>query len=80
MYIYCVVCYHVKSAPYVRSVDHVFAYLHTVDDDSECPMDYETTLIPNVFPHTHCQVSLKVCHIIQIDGLSHEEAEDDQRL
>ncbi len=37
-------------APYVRSVGHVFAYLYTLDDDSECPMDNETYLLPNVFP------------------------------
>ncbi len=28
MYIYCVVCYRVIVAPYVRSVGHVFAYLY----------------------------------------------------
>ncbi len=37
-------------APYVGSVDHVFAYLYTLDEDLECPMDYETSLLPNVFP------------------------------
>ncbi len=37
-------------APYVRSVGHVFAYLYTLDDYSERPMDYETSLLPNVFP------------------------------
>ncbi len=42
-YVYCVVCYHVIVAPYVRSVGHVFAYFYTLDDDSECPMDYETS-------------------------------------
>ncbi len=36
-------------APYVRNVDHVFAYLYTLDDDSERPMDYETSLLPKVF-------------------------------
>ncbi len=50
IYIYCVVCFHVIVAPYVRSVGHVFAYLHTLDDDLECPMDYETSLLPKVFP------------------------------
>ncbi len=50
MYIYCVVCYHVIAAPYVRSVGHVFAYLYTLDDDSECPMGYDTSLLPKVFP------------------------------
>ncbi len=39
-YVYCVVCYHVIVAPYERSVGHVFAYLYTLDDDSERPMDY----------------------------------------
>ncbi len=52
MYLYCVVCYHVIVAPYVRSVGHVFAYLHTLDDD----LDYETSLLPNVFP-PYCMVS-----------------------
>ncbi len=28
---------------------HVFAYLYTLDDDSEPPIDYETSLLPNVF-------------------------------
>ncbi len=46
MYIYCVVRYRVIVAPYVRSVGHVFAYRYTLDDDSECPMDYETSLLP----------------------------------
>ncbi len=51
MYVYCVVCYRVIAAPYVRSVGHVFAYLYTLDDDSECPMDYETSLLLSVsFP------------------------------
>ncbi len=36
------------SAPYVRSVGHVFTYLYTLDYDSECPMDNETSLLPNV--------------------------------
>ncbi len=39
-YVYCVVCYRVIVAPYVRSVGHVFAYLYTLDNDSERPMDY----------------------------------------
>ncbi len=50
MYAYCVVSYCVMVAPYVRSVDHLFAYLYTLDDDSERPMDYETSLLPKVFP------------------------------
>ncbi len=49
-YVYCVVCYHVIVAPYERSVGHVFAYLYTLDDDSERPMDYETSLLPKGFP------------------------------
>ncbi len=35
---------------YIRSVGDVIAYLYTLDDDSECPMDYETSLLPKVFP------------------------------
>ncbi len=49
MYTYCVVCYRVIVATYVRSVGHIFAYLITLDDDSECPMDYETSLLPERF-------------------------------
>ncbi len=49
MYIYCMICYRVIPAPYVRSV---LMSLHTValDEDSECPIDYELSLLPNVFP------------------------------
>ncbi len=50
MYIYCVVCYRlIVAPPYARSVGHVFAYLYTLDDDSEHPVDYETSLLPNFF-------------------------------
>ncbi len=49
-YVYCVVCYRVIVVPYVRSVGHVFAYLYTLDDDSEWPMDYETSLLAKLFP------------------------------
>ncbi len=49
-YIYYVVCYREIAASYVKSVGHAFAYLYTLDDNSEYPMDYETTLLPNVFP------------------------------
>ncbi len=49
-YVYCVVYYCVIVAPHVRSVGHVFVYLYTLDDDSERPMDYETSLLPKVFP------------------------------
>ncbi len=51
MYIYYVVCYRVIVAPYVRRIGHVFAYLYTLDDDSEHHMDYETSLLPKVFPY-----------------------------
>ncbi len=50
-YVYCVVCYRVIVAPYIRSVGHVFAYLYILDDNSESPMDYETSLLSNVFPY-----------------------------
>ncbi len=51
-YVYCVFCYRLIVAPYVRTVGQVFAYLYTLDDDSECPMDYETSLLLKVFPST----------------------------
>ncbi len=50
MYVCCVNYNLVIVAPYVRSVGHVFAYLYTLDDDSERPMDCETSLLPKVFP------------------------------
>ncbi len=34
-YVYCVVCYRVTVAPYIRSVGHVCAYFYTLDDDLE---------------------------------------------
>ncbi len=59
MYVYCVVCYRVI----VKSVGHVFAYLYTLDDDSERPMDYETSLLPNVFPqHAYCTPVMLLCY------------------
>ncbi len=57
-YVYCVVCYRVIVAQYVRSVVHVFAYLYTLDDDSERPMDYETSLLPKVFPFSFHELGL----------------------
>ncbi len=51
--VYCVVCYRVIVAPYIRSIGHVFAYLYTLDDDSERPMDYETSLLPKAFPMSY---------------------------
>ncbi len=39
-------CFHI--AQLTRSVGHIFAYLYTLDDDSERPMDYETFI--DVFP------------------------------
>ncbi len=38
------------SRPYVRSVGYVFAYLYILDDDLECSMDYDTSLLPEAFP------------------------------
>ncbi len=38
------------AAPHVRSVGHIFTYLYTLDDDSDCPMDYETLSLSKVFP------------------------------
>ncbi len=70
-YIYCVVCYCEVVAPYVRSVGHVFAYLYTLDDDSEHPMDYETSLIPKVFS-LHCGIHIwcNVLNTYQSSGIS----------
>ncbi len=34
---------------HLHDLGHVFAYLYTLDDDSEHPMDYETSLLPKVF-------------------------------
>ncbi len=63
MSVYCVVCYRVIVAPYVRSVSHVFGYLYTLDDDSERPMDYETSLLPKVFPLWYKTLSIRDIHL-----------------
>ncbi len=63
MYVYWVLCYHVIRAPYVRSVGHVFAYHYTLADDLECPIIYETSLLPKF-------VSLNGIHIIGTTFLS----------
>ncbi len=52
-YVYCMVCYCVIAAPYVRSVGHVFAHRYPLDADSEYPMDYELHLLPKVFPSSN---------------------------
>ncbi len=66
MYICCVVCYGVIADPNVRSVGHVFTYLYTLDDDSEHPMDYETSLFPKVFSYAYCHNVLEepLMHIL----------------
>ncbi len=71
MYVYCVVCYRVIIAPYVRSVGHVFAYLYTLDDDLERPMDYETSLLPKVFPllMLFCSKTSIVCYFLLCTSL-----------
>ncbi len=58
-YVYCVICYHVIAAPYVRNV---VVSLHT-DDDLEHPMDYELSLLPKVFSK----------HVLYL-GLAHSPA------
>ncbi len=71
-YVYCVVCYRVIVAPYVRSVGHVFAYLYTLDDNSERPMDYETSLLPNVFPYhivIHMELQNNVSWYLKLPSL-----------
>ncbi len=65
MYVYCMVCYRVIAAPYVRSVGHVFAYLYTLDDDSERPMDYETSLLPNIFPLQPVKLFISMENVFQ---------------
>ncbi len=50
MYVYGVVCFGVIVAPYVISYSQVFAYLYIIDNDLECPMDLQTSLLPKVFP------------------------------
>ncbi len=48
--------YYFKSHTYIITyiasivVLYTFAYLYYLDDDSERPMAYETSLLPKVFP------------------------------
>ncbi len=60
MYVYCVVYYRVIASPYLSSVGHVFAYFYALVEDSKRPMDYETSLLPNVFP-TSIYKLIKYC-------------------
>ncbi len=39
---------------------HTFTYLYTPDDDSERPKDYETSLLPKVFPLTTVSLNIRV--------------------
>ncbi len=48
-YVYCVVCYRVIAAGYVKKCC-VFAHCYTLADNSECPMDYELSLLPKICP------------------------------
>ncbi len=69
------VCYRVIVASYVRSVGHVFAYFYIMDDDSECPMDYETSLLPNFFsacfPANFGQTSnVNFLHVVQLTKIA----------
>ncbi len=50
MYVYCCVCYHMIAAPYIRSI---IAHRYTLDEDSEHSMNYELSLLPNVFPYIY---------------------------
>ncbi len=61
-YGYCVVCYRVIVAPHVRSVGHVFAYLYTLDYNSKRSMDYETSLLPKVFPLRESERMMHAVH------------------
>ncbi len=65
IYVCCLVCYHVIVAPCIRSVGHIFACLYALDDDSELPMDYETSLLPKGFPsylmRTEMTISCSLC-------------------
>ncbi len=46
----------------LRSVGYVVAYRYTLDDDSERPMDYETSLLPRVwslmYHYNHIRVNV----------------------
>ncbi len=48
MYVYFVVCFCMKTASYVRGVVVSLHTVHTLDDDLECPFDYELSLLPNL--------------------------------
>ncbi len=41
----------------IHLLTHVFAYLYTLDDDSERSMDYETSLLPKVFPELQLDIT-----------------------
>ncbi len=39
------------SSPMCKKCCSVFANHYTLDDDLECPLDYELSLLPNAFPY-----------------------------
>ncbi len=55
----------------MRGVGHVFAYLYTLDDNSELPMDCETSLLSNVFFHSATEVA-NLCFIGKIEKIKHD--------
>ncbi len=53
MYVYCMVCYCIIAAPYVRCLAmsfHIVTLLMTIQN---AQMDYELSLLPKVFPLVH---------------------------
>ncbi len=49
-YVYCLVCYRMIVAPYVRSVVMSLHVVKTLDDELEHPMKCELSLLPKGFP------------------------------
>ncbi len=39
------------SKPICKKCCHIFAHHYALDDESECPMNYELSLLPNYFPN-----------------------------
>ncbi len=53
-YIHCMVCYR---SPISKKCCHIFTHHYTLDNDSECSMDYDLSLLLKVFTLRKCITS-----------------------
>ncbi len=47
----------------VSSVSVSLHTIHTLTDDSDCPMDYEVSLLPNIFLHYNFKLKVEYHYV-----------------